>query len=73
MESEEEFANDFLVIDDLGVDRFDDDCEHCWVLETEVFEFYFSLREGKQFLVVVDSLTWVSCLFDCRRSRGSHA
>ena len=43
METEEELAQDALVLNDLIVDGLDHNGQHGWVLEAEVLELYFSL------------------------------
>ena len=48
MEPEEEFAEKFLFINDLSVDRFNHDRQHRWMLETEILELHFSLSYEKK-------------------------
>ena len=48
MEPEEEFAEQFLFINDLSVDRFNHDRQHRWMLETEILELHFSLSYEKK-------------------------
>ena len=48
MEPEEEFAEQFLFINDLSVDRFNHDRQHRRMLETEILELHFSLSYEKK-------------------------
>ena len=47
MEAEEEFSQQLLFVDHLCVNRFDNDGEHWWMFETEIFELNFSLSYKK--------------------------
>ena len=48
MEPEEEFAKQFLFINDLSVDRFNHDRQHRRMFETEILELHFSLSYEKK-------------------------
>ena len=47
MEAEEEFSQQLLFVDNLCINRFDNDGEHWWMFETEIFELNFSLGYKK--------------------------
>ena len=48
METEEELAEDALVLNDLIVDRLNHDCKHGWMLKAEVLKLYFPLSCGSK-------------------------
>ena len=47
MEAEEEFSQQLLFVDNLCINRFDNDGEHWWMFETEIFKLNFSLGYKK--------------------------
>ena len=53
MKPVEELTNCALVLNDLAVDRFNDNGQQARVLKPEVLVFYLPLCEGKQGLVVI--------------------